>query len=108
MQFLQAISTTLGNTFSVGTLVGLFRATFNQTFLFQAITATFGNTFGVGAFVGVFRTVFSNSAFGVVTVLVFLRTAAGQGLVEVNGVGFDLWGDLFGGWQGEGAGSQDG
>jgi len=67
MQFLQAISTTLGNTFSVGTLVGLFRATFNQTFLFQAITATFGNTFGVGAFVGVFRTVFSNGAFGVIT-----------------------------------------
>ncbi len=108
MQFLQAISTTFGNTFGVGTFVGLFRTTFNQAFLFQAITATFGNTFSVGTLVGVFRTVFSDSTFGVVTVLVFLRTAAGQGLVEVNGVGLGLWGNLFGGWQGKGAGSQDG
>ncbi|CAI2794880.1 Putative membrane protein [Pseudomonas [fluorescens] SBW25] len=135
MQFLQTVCTAFGNTFGVGAFVGLFSAAFNQTFLFQAITAAFGNSvtflqavstafnqaflfeavaaifgqaFGVSAFVGVFRTVFSNSAFGIVTVLVFLRTAAGQRLVEVNGVGFDLWSDLFGSWQGKGAGSQDG
>jgi len=135
MQFLQTVSTAFGNTLGVGTFIGLFSTTFNQAFLFKAITATFGNSiafqqtigatfnqtflfqavatvfgqaFGVGAFVGLFRAILSNGAFGVVTVLFFLRTAASDGLAEMSGVGFDLWGGLFGGWQGKSTGSQDG
>lgn len=135
MQFLQTVCTTFGNTFGVGAFVGLFSTAFDQAFLFEAITATFGDSvtfqqaistafnqtflfqavatvfgqaFGVSAFVGLFRTIFSNSAFGVVTVLFFLRTAASDSLAVMNGVSFDLWGGLFGGWQGKGTGSQDG
>lgn len=135
MQFLQTVSAAFGNTLGVGTIVGLFSATFNQAFLFKAITATFGNSiafqqaisatfnqtflfqavatvfgqaFGVSAFVGLFRAIFSHSAFGVVTVLFFLRTAASDGLAEMCSVGFDLWSGLFGSWQGKGTGSQNG
>ena len=120
MQFLQTVSTAFSNAFGVSTFVGLFSATFYQAFLFQAITATFSNAFGVGAFVGLFSaafyqtflfqavaTVFSNSAFGVVTVFIFLRTAAGQGLARLNGLSFVLWGGLFSGWQGKCARSED-
>ncbi len=107
MQFLQTISTAFGNAIGVGAFVGLFSTAFYQTFLFKAITATFSNAFGVSTFVGVFRTIFCNGAFGVVTVFVFLRTAASQGLAGLNGLSFVLWGGLFSGGQGKGAGSQD-
>ena len=108
MQVLQTVGTAFSNTFCIGTFVGVFSTTFNQAFFFQAVAAVFGHAFGVSAFVGLFRTIFSYSAFGVVTVLFFLRTAASDGLAEMSGVGFDLWGGLFGGWQGKSTGSQDG
>ena len=120
MQFLQTVCTAFSNAFGVSAFVGLFSTTFYQTFLFQAITATFSNAFGVSAFVGLFSaafyqaflfqavtTVFSYSAFGVVAVFVFLRTAAGQGLARLNGLSFVLWGGLFSGWEGKCARSQD-
>ena len=117
MQYLQTVSAAFGNTLGVGTIVGLFSATFNQAFLFKAITATFGNsiafqqaisaTFNQTFLFQAVATVFSHSAFGVVAVFIFLRTAAGQGLARLNGLSFVLWGGLFGGWQGKSAGSQD-
>jgi hypothetical protein len=107
MQFLQTVSTTFSNTLGVGAFVGLFSTTFNQTFLFQAVAAVFGYTIGVSAFVGLLRTIFSNGTFGVVTVLLFLRPATGEGLAELNGIGFDLWDRLFSGRQGKGTGSED-
>lgn len=107
MQFLQTVRTAFGNTLGVSAVVGLVSTAFYQAFLFQAITATFDNAFGISTFVGVFRTIFCNSAFGVVTVFVFLRTAASQGLAGLNGLSFVLWGSLFSGWQGKSTGSQD-
>jgi hypothetical protein len=75
---LQTISTAFGNTFGVGTFVGLFSTAFSQAFVLQTFSTAFGNAFGIGTFVGLLRTVFSYTAFGVVTVLLFLRTAASQ------------------------------
>lgn len=108
MQVLQTVGTAFSNTFCIGTFVGVFSTTFNQAFFFQAVVAVFGHAFGVSAFVGLFRTIFSNGAFGVVTVLLFLRPATGEGLAELNGIGFDLWDRLFSGRQGKGTGCQDG
>ena len=103
MQFLQTVSTAFNNAFGVSAFVGLLSTAFYQAFLFQTITATFSNAFGVSTFVGLFSatfyqaflfqavaTVFSNGAFGVVTVFVFLRTAAGQGLARLNGLSLSL------------------
>lgn len=90
MQFLKTVGTAFSNAFGVGTFVGLFSTAFDQTFLLQTVVA-----------------IFSYGAFGVITVFVFLRTAASHGLAGLHGLGFVLWGGLFGSWQGKGAGSQD-
>ena len=71
MQFLQTVGTAFSNAFGVGAFVGLFSTAFYQAFFLQTVVA-----------------IFSHGTFGIVTVFVFLRTAAGHGLAGLHGLGF--------------------